>query len=154
FQATAGHSFTGNVANFADSYAAAPASEFAATITWGDGGSSNGTIIANGNGTFAVSGTHTYSGQGPYNFSVQINDDGGDTAGAGIAIRTSSGGSGGGGGGGGASALSGTGMTTPVTLGQVLSGPLAQFYGGTLNVTTGYTPTIYWGDGTSSTGQF
>jgi hypothetical protein len=44
------------------------ASEFTATIDWGDGTTSTGTVVDQGNGTFAVLGSHTYSelgGPGP-----------------------------------------------------------------------------------------
>jgi hypothetical protein len=55
------------VAEFSDPGNPAPgnnedASDYAATIAWGDGASGAGTIVNNNDGTFSVYGTHTYSG--------------------------------------------------------------------------------------------
>ncbi|MBV8912619.1 MAG: hypothetical protein JOZ05_06230, partial [Acetobacteraceae bacterium] len=51
------------VASFTDSNAADPASGFTATITWGDGTSSAGTV-AGANGAFTVTAGHTYADEG------------------------------------------------------------------------------------------
>ncbi|HEY7308858.1 MAG TPA: hypothetical protein VH643_05765, partial [Gemmataceae bacterium] len=59
--ATAGQSFTGVAANFSDADPNANAKDFTATINWGDGHASNGTIVADGKGGFAVLGTNTYA---------------------------------------------------------------------------------------------
>src|SRR5262249_52890533 len=81
-----GAAFTGTVATFSDADAAAKASDFTATITWGDGHTSAGTVAAGANGGFTVSGTNTYAREGTYNISVTItdnnttNDPGGSTA--------------------------------------------------------------------------
>ena len=57
--ATIGTPFTGTVATF--SYdTAAQASQFTATINWGDGHVSNGKVQANGQGGFDVVGTNTF----------------------------------------------------------------------------------------------
>jgi len=55
--------------------------DYSATIQWGDGGSSAGTIVPNGTG-FDVTGTHTYaaSGLGPQTLSIHICDVGGACA--------------------------------------------------------------------------
>jgi hypothetical protein len=53
------------VATFVDGDAAAPLSNYTATISWGDGGTSAGTIASTGTaGSFKVSGTHTYTAHG------------------------------------------------------------------------------------------
>jgi titin len=50
-----------------------PASDFTATIAWGDGTTTAGTIVGN-NGTFTVSGSHTYSDEGTFPIGVTIAD--------------------------------------------------------------------------------
>ncbi len=69
------------VATFTDSYPSPPPSIFAATITWGDGHSSAGTITQNGS-AFTVSGGNTYAAHGTYPVVVSIssNTGGGGSA--------------------------------------------------------------------------
>jgi len=55
----------------------APLSDFSATINWGDGTTSAGTVIAQNGGGFAVTGPHTYAEEGSYQVGVTINDIGG-----------------------------------------------------------------------------
>lgn len=59
--ATAGTSFSGTVATFADSNTSFLASGLTATINWGDGTASTAGVVNGGNGSFTVSGTHTYA---------------------------------------------------------------------------------------------
>jgi hypothetical protein len=73
-------SFTGVVAHFTDADPTGTVSEFSATIDWGDGSNSAGTISVNGSGGFDVSGTHTYSNSGSFAIVVNIHDVGGSTA--------------------------------------------------------------------------
>src|SRR5262249_30867642 len=61
FKATAGQEVAGVVAHFTDVTTGVNASNFTATINWGDGTPSTGTISADPNGGFDVSGTHTYA---------------------------------------------------------------------------------------------
>ncbi|HEV3263574.1 MAG TPA: hypothetical protein VG013_42455, partial [Gemmataceae bacterium] len=77
--ATAGGPFNGVAASFIDANPQATAGEFAATIHWGDGGTSVGTVAANGNGGFDVTGGHTYAAAGAEAVTVQITDVGGST---------------------------------------------------------------------------
>ena len=51
-----------------------PITEYTATITWGDGSTSTGTITDAG-GNYTVLGTHTYGEEGTYTVSVTINHD-------------------------------------------------------------------------------
>jgi hypothetical protein len=71
--ATEGRAFTATVATFTDGDTFATAAEYSATIVWGDGSSSAGTITG-GNGTFSVAGGHTYAEEGTYNVTVTITD--------------------------------------------------------------------------------
>jgi hypothetical protein len=68
----------GVVAKFTDGYAAAPASDFTATINWGDGVSSPGAVAAAPGGGFQVTGgPHTYRNHGQFATVVTVNDKGG-----------------------------------------------------------------------------
>jgi choice-of-anchor C domain-containing protein len=72
-------SFTAPVATFTDSYPNAPASDFAANIQWGDGGTSTGVITQSGS-TYTVKGTHSYAANGPYTVETDISSIAGATA--------------------------------------------------------------------------
>jgi streptogramin lyase len=76
FTATHGVQFSGNVAKFVDGTPTATASNFTATINWGDGAksTSTGTITGNEGGPFTVSGSHTYSMAGTYHPYVTFHD--------------------------------------------------------------------------------
>lgn len=74
--AMAGQPFTGVAATFSDADPNANAKDFTANINWGDGHSSNGTIVADGNGGFNVLGTNTYASAGAFPIAVQIQDFG------------------------------------------------------------------------------
>jgi hypothetical protein len=75
--AVAGKPFTGVVATFSDADPMANARDFTATINWGDGHLTNGTITANAQGGFDVSGTNTYATLGRFAISVDVADFGG-----------------------------------------------------------------------------
>jgi len=72
--AVEGASFSGTVATFTDPDPNATASEYAATIDWGDGPPTAGTITGPTGGPFTVSGTHTYKEEGTYAVTVVITD--------------------------------------------------------------------------------
>jgi hypothetical protein len=59
--ATTGQQFSGIVATFTDTNANAVPGSFTATIDWGDGTSSTGTVSVDSKGGFDISGTHTYA---------------------------------------------------------------------------------------------
>jgi hypothetical protein len=74
------HAFSGNtpltvsgaLATFTDSVPGTAASDYTATVDWGDGSASSpGTITANGNG-FTVTGSHAYGTPGAYTITVTI----------------------------------------------------------------------------------
>jgi hypothetical protein len=75
--ATAGAPFSGAVATFDNADAFGTAASYTATIDWGDGSTSVGTIT--GTGTLVVSGSHTYADLGTYTATVQISHNLGDT---------------------------------------------------------------------------
>lgn len=76
---TSPQGFNGTVANFTDANAGATTADFSATIDWGDGSNSTGTVTGSG-GSFSVAGNHTYTGTGYFTVTVKIIDDGGSTA--------------------------------------------------------------------------
>ena len=71
--ATEGHAMTATVATFTDADTNATASEYSATIDWGDGSTSTGTIAGTA-AAFTVSGTHTYAEEGSEAVTVTITD--------------------------------------------------------------------------------
>ncbi|MDR3661699.1 MAG: hypothetical protein P4L86_15170, partial [Mycobacterium sp.] len=75
--------FTGVVATFTSADVNPQASDFSATIDWGDGTTTAATGIAPDNSGigFDVAGTHTYAAKGTYTLTVKITDTFGDSAG-------------------------------------------------------------------------
>ncbi len=135
-----GTTLTAVVANFSDADPAGTASDYSATVTWGDGHSSPGTIAYNtSTHSGTVTATDSFGEEGSvYNGSVAITDSGGShitltfttTVVDATPVVTS------------ASNLSGN-------EGQTLSFTGAFTDTGTLDT---HTATINWGDGTSSAG--
>jgi len=78
--ATSPISFSGPTANLTDGNLFGVASDFTATISWGDGSTSAGTVTGPMGGPFAVSGSHTYATTGTFAITTAITDDGGSTA--------------------------------------------------------------------------
>jgi hypothetical protein len=79
------------VAAFHDSDLGAPATDFTATITWGDGiattvSGATGGLVSLGNGNFGLYAGHTYAEEGNYTASVQVRDDGGASAASSLGI--------------------------------------------------------------------
>src|SRR5205823_12554081 len=79
--ATEGKAFSGTVATFKDPDTSATTSEYSASISWGDGSTSAGTISGSG-GNFTVSGSHTYAEEGSFIVKVTISDVDNSTNGA------------------------------------------------------------------------
>jgi hypothetical protein len=73
---------TVTVATFTDANPNATASDFTATINWGDGTSTAGTIVAQSGGGFAVDGSHSYANDGRYTIGINVDDIGGSSASA------------------------------------------------------------------------
>ncbi len=74
-----GTQFSGAVATFSDLDPAGTPSDYTATITWGDGVTTLGSIVPGTPGLFNVLGTHTFEEVGTYTVSVVIADAGGAT---------------------------------------------------------------------------
>ena len=68
------------MATFTDANPSPNISDFTASIDWGDGSITPGTVTPDGSGGFRVIGTHTYSASGMYNTKVAIVDAGGSKA--------------------------------------------------------------------------
>jgi len=75
-----GVSFTAPVASFTDADPNGTRTDYSATIAWGDGASSAGTVKANATGGFDVIGTHKYAKAGAFNPKLTIQDAGGSSA--------------------------------------------------------------------------
>lgn len=71
--ATLGQTFTGTLASFTDSYTGNTAADLSATINWGDGTTSQGTVT-DINGVIAVSGSHVWSAAGSDQVTVTLKD--------------------------------------------------------------------------------
>ena len=81
FTVNTGKSFTKFLMSFTDSNPLGAASDFAASINWGDKTKpSRGHIT--GTGQFGVTGKHTYAKAGDYQAKVAVVDKGGKTTGA------------------------------------------------------------------------
>jgi len=77
---TAGNPLTGTLARFKDANPGASAHDFTATVDWGDGARSDGTIAADASGHFTVSGTHTFAQAGTFPLTIGVRDLGGAQA--------------------------------------------------------------------------
>ncbi len=68
---TAGSPVSGTLASVTDPNSNDPPSDLSATINWGDGSTSSGTITG-GNGSFNVAGSHTYATGGSYTITATV----------------------------------------------------------------------------------
>jgi FG-GAP-like repeat len=142
FTVNPNQSFSGTVATFSDSDAANVAGDFTASIDWGDGQTTTGTV-SGGNGTFTVGGSHTYSAGGQDAVKVTLADDAPGTATA-TATTTAI-----------VASLAGQMALSAATEGTALSAgtPVATFADTNPNDAAGdFTATIAWGDGATSVG--
>ena len=76
--ATQGNTFNGTVATFTDADPAAASGDFTATIDWGDGSTTAGTVSA-ASGGFQVAGSHAYVLRGAETITAAVSDVGGST---------------------------------------------------------------------------
>ncbi|MFZ3353818.1 MAG: hypothetical protein WA268_23445 [Xanthobacteraceae bacterium] len=130
------------VATFTDSDAAVTANQLAASIDWGDGTLSAGTIISGAAGSFTVDGSHTYAAGGNYTTTVTLADDlPGTAVGTASAMATIN--------------FSGQMVLNSANENTALPSntTVATFNDNNLGDTASdFTATINWGDGTSSAG--
>jgi PKD repeat protein len=133
--------FNGTVATFSDADTSKLPVDFTATIDWGDGVQSVGTIVG-GTGSFAVTGVHTYADEGTFSVTVTVTDTSGPTANA---TGNASVGE--------ADALSGTPVGFSVQATAPFSGTVATFTDtDTVSDPAEFIATIGWGDATISAG--
>jgi len=78
--AVEGSSFSGTVFSFTDGNPNGAPADFTATVNWGDGNASSGSVATNGSGGFDVTAAHTYAEEGSFTISTTVTDVGGSTA--------------------------------------------------------------------------
>jgi hypothetical protein len=129
---------------FTDSNPTLGASDFTATITWGDGAIEGGTIVNNGDGTFSVSGNHTYPEEGMLTFAVTVEDTAGATASRSASVSVAD------------ADLTITNMTAPSATEGISTGTIDVATFADANLTpdiNDFSATIDWGDGTTDPGS-
>lgn len=139
---TEGSLFNGTVATFTAPDVTAPATQFSASIAWGDGSVSPG-VITGASGSFTVTGGHTYAEEGPESATVTITDsnDSNDTGTATSTVAVAD------------AALTGTATAATATEGTSFSSNVFTFTDADPNAAVGdYAASIAWGDGSSSAG--
>jgi hypothetical protein len=129
------------MASFTDANPNAGVSDFGATINWGDGTSSLGTVVANSHGGFDVIGNHVYAEEGSYTATINITDTGGSRATATSNVTVAD------------ALLSPSGTTIDAPHGIAFTAVMATFTDADPNGTVGdYSATIAWGDTSTSVG--
>ena len=137
--ATEGVSISGAVATITDPDAKATASEYSATIDWGDSSvTTAGTVAGPAGGPFTVSGSHTYAEEGSFTVTATITDvdnvSNGATATSTATVADA--------------ALSATGKTLSSTNPVPANTVVTSFTDADPNGTVAdYTATVNWGDG-------
>ena len=117
--------FTGTVATLTDANTAEAAADFTATINWGDGSSSAGSVVRTSAGKFNVVGSHTYAKSGAFTVTTSAIDGKVD--------------------------LNSTGIKINATQTKIFNGAVGAVQLPAPGTALGnYTGTIAWGDGTTS----
>jgi hypothetical protein len=137
-----GVSFAGSLGSFSDASATPDISDFSATIAWGDGAATAGTIQSLLGGGFSVNGSHVYAEEGSYVPNIFVQDVGGQSTSGATQAAVSD------------APLSATSIPFTVTEGASTGTiSLATFTDADANGTAGdYTASIDWGDGSSTNG--
>jgi hypothetical protein len=127
------------VATFTDSYTGQVASDLKAVIDWGDGSTTDIGTISGSAGSFTVTGSHTYTSNGSDNINVSILEDQGQI---GAVVSKAI-----------VGLAAGDFLLTAITEGDGTSHAVATFSdGNTSDTAAGFTASIDWGDGTTTTG--
>jgi PKD repeat protein len=144
--ATEGTQFSGVTGTFTDPGSPDGPSEFTASIDWGDGTTTAGTITGSA-GSYAVSGTHTYADEGSFQVTTTFfeNNDSGFSISVGGTATVAE-----------ADVFSNGAITAPASTEQspITNAQVATFSdsGYPANVAADMTATIDWGDGTTTPG--
>ena len=143
FATNPGQSFSGTVATFTDTDTLNVASDFTATINWGDGSNPTAGVISDVAGAITVAGTHTYAATGHDTVSVTLSDDAPGTA---TAMATSTANVG--------QQLAGQLSLSAATEGVALTNQTVATFTDTNASDTAatFTAMINWGDGTTNAG--
>jgi hypothetical protein len=130
---------TVTVATFTNTNPSTPGSNYQATITWGDGATSSGTIAPSGS-TETITGSHTYDRAGTFSVGVTLTDGNGAKSSTTSTATVT------------AAALTATGgFITTATAGVSATETLATFTDANPNDgASTYTATINWGDGSAT----
>jgi hypothetical protein len=139
---TEGQQVTGQIATLTGGATSAAATDYTATVDWGDGQTSTGTISGSA-ANFSISASHTYAEAKTYTVTVKAvetantSDKASDSTTATVSEA----------------AVSVTAHSFTTTLGHAYSGTVATFTDAdTLTPAGDYTATINWGDGHTGTG--
>ncbi len=140
--ATEGEHSSGQTASFTVPDSLATASNYSATIDWGDGTStSTGTVSGPTGGPFSVTGSHTYAEEGVYTVTTSITANSSSNPVSTTSKATV-----------GDAALSAS-CATPFMSALAYNGSVASFTdGNTVATTADFTTSIDWGDGITSPG--
>jgi hypothetical protein len=127
------------VATFTDADPNGNVSDYTASITWGDGATSQGVVVSNGNGTFSVLGSHTFGEEAAgLTLSVTVTDNKATaTSSATFAVADA--------------ALFGTILPPSPTEGAPITNAVLFHFTDSdpSGVATDYTAVVTWGDGSS-----
>jgi hypothetical protein len=130
------------VATFTDT-TPSPAADYTATINWGDGTVTAGTVGGSA-GSYSVTGTHTYAEDGSQAVTVTITESNGADTDTGTAVAIANIGE---------SLLGALGLTLTTTEGSGFSGAVATFGDpGSTDPASEFRATINWGAGTTTAG--
>jgi hypothetical protein len=138
-----GATFTGVLATFTDGDPNGATTDYTASIDWGDGATSTGSVQVDSNGGFDVIGSHAYSLSGTFTIGISIADAGGAlaTTSSTAQVAATMGG------------IAASGTTVKVNGGQTFTAVLANFSESNPSFTSAnFSAVINWGDGTSSAG--